>query len=225
VVSVERQTFPALIAAGALVMGYVDPAYWLDVGTPEAFVQGSCDLVLGRLESPALRGIPGIPGERLLLPGGEVAGGSSVGGGTVISPGAVVEAGATVTTSVIFEGARVGPGAVVANSVLGKDVRVGAGAVLDGAVIGDGASVAGGNELRAGIRVWPGVELGPTAIRFSTDARLCSLAFGQLRRSLAVFVRGTTPGEPFGRGAARSQPPRDTVRPLGAGRLTGWRRD
>jgi mannose-1-phosphate guanylyltransferase len=42
--------------------------------------------------------------------------------------------------------------------------------VLDRAVIGDGASVAEGNELRAGIRVWPGVELGPTAIRFSTDA-------------------------------------------------------
>jgi mannose-1-phosphate guanylyltransferase len=170
VVSVERQTFPALIAAGAVIMGYVEQAYWLDVGTPEAFIQGSCDLVLGRLASPALRGTAGVPGERLVLPGASVAPGASVRGGSVISPGAVVADGATVTGSVIFEGARIGPGAAVSSSVLGAGVRVGAGAALDGAVIGDGASVATGNELRAGIRVWPGVELGPTSIRFSTDA-------------------------------------------------------
>lgn len=170
VTSVERDTFPALIGAGAVVMGYVEQAYWLDVGTPEAFIQGSCDLVLGRLESPALRGRPGIPGERLLLECGSVDAAASVGGGTVVSPGAVVEAGATVTGSVIFDGARVGPGAVITASVLGRDVRIGAGAVLDRAVIGDGASVASGNELRAGIRIWPGTDLGPTSVRFSTDA-------------------------------------------------------
>lgn len=170
VTSVERQTFPSLIASGALVMGHVDASYWLDVGTPGAFVRGSCDLVLGRLVSPALRGVPGIPGERLLLDGATVDPAASVAGGTVIAPGAVVEAGAEVTGSVIFGGARVGPGAVVTGSVLGRGVRIGAGVVVDEAVIGDGASVAGGNELRGGLRLWPGVELGPTAVRFSTDA-------------------------------------------------------
>ena len=170
VISVERQTFPALIAADAVIMGYIEDAYWLDVGTPEAFVQGSRDLVLGRLASPALAGMPGVPGERLLLPGAEVDAGASVNGGTVVAPGAVVAAGATVTGSVIFEGARVGPGAAVSGSVLGRGAHIGAGVVLDQAVIGDGASVASGNELRAGARVWPGVELGPTSVRFSTDA-------------------------------------------------------
>ena len=56
VVSVERETFPGLIESGQVVMGYVDNSYWLDVGTPEAFVRGSCDLVLGRLTSPAVPG-------------------------------------------------------------------------------------------------------------------------------------------------------------------------
>jgi mannose-1-phosphate guanylyltransferase len=37
-------------------------------------------------------------------------------------------------------------------------------------VIGAGADVGGGNELVSGIRVWPGVRLEGTAIRFSTDA-------------------------------------------------------
>lgn len=37
-VSVERETFPGLLEAGAHVHGFVDASYWLDVGTPEAFV-------------------------------------------------------------------------------------------------------------------------------------------------------------------------------------------
>ena len=83
VVSVERETFPGLIAAGDLVLGYVDTAYWLDVGTPEAFVQGSCDLVLGELASTAL---PGPSGPALLLPGAVVGPGAKVGGGTTWGP-------------------------------------------------------------------------------------------------------------------------------------------
>ena len=169
VTSVERETFPALIAAGAVVMGYVEDAYWLDVGTPDAFVQGSCDLVLGRMASPALAGIAGLPGERLLLEGAVVDPGASVTGGTVAGAGSVIETGAQVSRSVLFDGAQVGPGALVTDSVLGRSARVGPGVVLDRAVLGDGASVAQGNELRAGARVWPGVELGPTSVRFSTD--------------------------------------------------------
>jgi mannose-1-phosphate guanylyltransferase len=169
VVSVERETFPALIEAGAVVMGHVDTAYWLDVGTPDAFVKGSCDLVLGRMTSPALRRVAGLPGQRLLLEGAVVEPGASVDGGTVAGAVSVIEAGAQVTGSVLFDGARVGRGALVRDSVLGLGARVGPGAVLERAVLGDGASVAEGNELRAGVRIWPGVELGPTSVRFSTD--------------------------------------------------------
>jgi mannose-1-phosphate guanylyltransferase len=168
VVSVERETFPALIADDAVVMGYLDTSYWLDVGTPEAFVQGSRDLVLGRLASPALT--PGeVPGEALLLDGAQVGPGAWVGGGTVVGAGSVIEAGARVDGSVLFDGVRVGAGARVSASVLGRGVQIGASAVLDEAVVGDGACVASGNELRAGMRVWPGVDLGPTSVRFSTD--------------------------------------------------------
>jgi mannose-1-phosphate guanylyltransferase len=169
VTSVERETFPGLISAGAVVMSYVDRSYWLDVGTPEAFVQGSCDLVMGRLESPAMRGMPGVPGETLLLDGAVVDPGASVSAGTVVGAGSVIEPGARVSGSVLFGDSHVGSGAVVSGSVLGRGVRIGAGAVVDRAVIADGARVDGGNELRAGMRVWPGVQLGPTSVRFSTD--------------------------------------------------------
>jgi mannose-1-phosphate guanylyltransferase len=165
-VSVERETFPGLIEAGELVMGYHEAAYWLDVGTPQTFVQGSCDLVLGRLPAPA---VPGPAGPSLLLEGASVAADAAVSGGTVVGAGATVAAGATVSGSVLFDGAAVGEGAVVRDSIVGRGAVVAAGAVLDEAVIGDGAFIGSGNELARGIRVWPEVRLEPTSIRFSSD--------------------------------------------------------
>jgi mannose-1-phosphate guanylyltransferase len=147
-------------------MGYHESAYWLDVGTPQAFVRGSCDLVLGRLPAPA---VPGPPGPALLLAGASVAPDASVSGGSVVGEGASVEAGATVFGSVLFSGAAVGEGAVVRDSIVGHGAVVAPGAVLDDAVIGDGAFIGPGNELARGLRVWPGVRLEPTSVRFSSD--------------------------------------------------------
>lgn len=166
-VSAEYEIFPALLAEGATIAGYVDAAYWLDVGTPETFVQGSRDLVLGRVESPALGCRPGAA---LLLPGSSAAADAVVCGGTTVGAGSVVGPGARVEGSVLFDGVEVGSGASVRGSALARGVRVGDGAVLEGAVVGEGSVIGSGNELRNGARVWPGVELGPAAIRFSTDA-------------------------------------------------------
>ncbi|HEX9032492.1 MAG TPA: NDP-sugar synthase [Streptosporangiaceae bacterium] len=167
VLSVERETFPGLIEAGETVMGYLESAYWLDVGTPEAFVQGSCDLVRGELTSPA---VPGECGDALLLPGVVADPSARITGGTAVGAGSTVGAGAAVDCSVVFDGVTIGAGASVVASVVGAGARIGEGAVLSGVVIGAGADIGGGNELREGARVWPGVRLDGTAIRFSTDA-------------------------------------------------------
>jgi mannose-1-phosphate guanylyltransferase len=167
VVSVERETFPQLISSGELVLGYAENAYWLDVGTPEAFVQGSCDVVLGRVDTGAC---PGAPGEFLVLERASVAAGARLSAGTTVGRGAVVEDGAVVSGSVIFDGAAVGAGAVVRNSIVGRDATIADGAVLDGVVVGDGAYVGTGNELARGLRLWPGTRLEPGTVRFSSDA-------------------------------------------------------
>ena len=167
VLSVERDTFPGMIAAGRVVMGYLESSYWLDVGTPEAFVRGSCDLVLGALASPA---VPGSCGAALLLSGAVVDPSAQLSGGTVVGAGSTVGAGASVHGSVLFDQVTVGAGATVTDSVLGAGARIGDGAVLHGVIVGAGAEVGGGNELLHGLRVWPGVRLDGTAIRFSADA-------------------------------------------------------
>lgn len=165
-VSVERETFPGLLAGEALLVGHVDSSYWLDLGTPAAFVRGSCDIVLGAVESSAM---PGPPGPSLVLDGAEVADDAVLEGGTVIGRGARVGRGAVVSGSVVFDGAVVGAGARVHDSVVGRSASVGASTVLDGAVIGDDARIGARNELLAGVRVFPGCELGDGAVRFSSD--------------------------------------------------------
>lgn len=165
-VSVERETFPGLLADGATVTGVVDPGYWLDLGTPLSFVQGSCDLVLGTAPSPA---VPST-GERLVLPGAEVDLRAKVDGGSVIGRGAVVGADAVVTGAVVFDGAEIAEGANVSDSIVGAGAVIGAGTVLRGAVIGDGAVIGRGNELLDGVRVWPGAHLADGSVRFSSDS-------------------------------------------------------
>jgi mannose-1-phosphate guanylyltransferase len=166
VISVERDTFPELLDKGAVLQGYTDNSYWLDLGTPQAFVRGSCDLVLGRVESSAL---PGPVGEALLLPGARVAYDAHVDGGTTVGAHAVVENGAYVRRSVIFDEAVIGVSARIANSVIGRGAQIGEGTVLDGVVVGDGARIGAGNELLTGARVFPGAVLGDNAVRFSSD--------------------------------------------------------
>lgn len=164
-VSVERQTFPALLASGARVNGVVDDGYWLDLGTPLAFVQGSRDLVLGRAPSPA---VPQT-GESLVLAGARVAPTATLTGGTTIGRNAIVGDGAVVDGSVVFDGARIEAGARVTGSIVGAGAWIGEDAVLDGAVIGDNAVIGAGNELLEGVRVWPGRQLADCSVRFSSD--------------------------------------------------------
>ncbi|MFF3565962.1 sugar phosphate nucleotidyltransferase [Streptomyces sp. NPDC002574] len=165
-VSVERETFPGLLAAGAHLQGMVDSTYWLDLGTPHAFVRGSADLVLGRAPSPA---VPGRCGERLVLEGARVADDAKLTAGTSVSAGAVIGSGAVVEGSTVLAGAVVRPGAIITDSLIGAGAVIGERTVLDTAVIGDAARIGADNELRYGARVWCGAVIPDGALRFSSD--------------------------------------------------------
>ncbi|MGR6970805.1 sugar phosphate nucleotidyltransferase [Streptomyces cynarae] len=165
-VSVERETFPDLLAAGAHLQGMVDSTYWLDLGTPAAFVRGSADLVLGRAPSPA---VPGRCGDRLILPTASVASDAKLTDGTVVGEGAFIGEGARISGSTVLSGAVVEPGAVITDSLIGTRSRIGERSIVTGAVIGDGAVVGADNELREGVRVWCDARIPAGAVRFSSD--------------------------------------------------------
>ncbi len=137
-VSVERRTFPDLVAAGTLY-ALATGAYWLDTGTPQAYLQAHADLLSG------VRGGPPAPGARRVAEGLWVLGDAVVDGtageGTLLGPGVTVAAGATVRASYLAAGVTVAAGASVTGSVVLDGASVGAGAVVDCSVVGPGASV------------------------------------------------------------------------------------
>lgn len=148
-VSVERETFPELVAGGAVVVGYVETAYWRDVGSPQALVAASRDVVAGLAPSGAF--VAASSTEALVLPGALVQG--TVGGGSTVLAGAHVAAGAVVEGSIVMAGAFVGAGAVVRDSVVGPGARVGQEALLEDVTVGDEAEVAPGSTPEPGSRV------------------------------------------------------------------------
>ena len=165
-VSVERETFPGLLIAGAHIQGHVDTSYWRDLGRPADFVAGSADLVQGFAPSPVL---PGPVGEYLVLAGASVDPSAVLTGGSTVGVGCVVGAGALIDGSVLLDGARIGAGAQVRSSVIGAGASVGTDAVLADAVIGDRAQIGARVELLAGARVWPDAVLADGSVRFSSD--------------------------------------------------------
>ncbi len=164
-VSVEREVFPELLAKGAVVIGVVDDGYWLDLGTPLAFVRGSCDLVTGAAPSPAVAN----PGDALVLDGAVLAPDVLLGGGVTIGRGVKVGPGAVINGSVVFDEAQIAQGAQISGSVIGRGATVGRDVVLSGVVVGDNAVIGASCELLDGVRVFPGMELAPESVRFSSD--------------------------------------------------------
>lgn len=163
-VSVEYELFPKFLAESVPILGYVDSAYWLDVGTPAAFVQCCSDLTLGRVVSPAMP-VQGVPA--LIAPAAEVQPEARVEGGSTIGDGARVASAAVVDASVVMDGAVIAEGARVTRSVVGRGAEIGPGVVVEDAIVGDEAVIEEGNELRDGVRIWPRSVISKMSVRFS----------------------------------------------------------
>jgi NDP-sugar pyrophosphorylase family protein len=153
--SIERAFFPALLKRGDRVMAHVHRGYWIDIGTPEKYLQTHRDILGGRfrvaLDGQAHAG--GWVHRDAVVEGAELTGPFYIGPGCRLAPGARIGPGAVLTESV-----RVAEGAEVGDSVLWTGTEIGAGARLDGVLAA--ASVRVGREARVG----PGTVLGEAAV-------------------------------------------------------------
>lgn len=181
-VSIEREVFPQLCEEGS-VYGLALPGYWLDVGTPESYLEAHRDVLersfrtdvgeaLGSdftlihpeaVVDPAARLIPPVYiGAGAVLEAGARAGSlAAVGAGARLGPGVVVE------NAVVGAGARVGDNSSVVGSLVGEDALLGPDCELAGmSVVGPGAGVGDGNLLDHGLRIGAGQEIPPGALSF-----------------------------------------------------------
>ncbi|APT93104.1 GDP-mannose pyrophosphorylase [Corynebacterium phocae] len=167
VVSVERETFPQLLEEGAQVFGHVDNSYWRDMGKPADFIHGSADIVRGIAPSPLLEG---KTGEAFVDPSAGIADGVLLLSGTSVGRGTEIRAGVRLDGTVVFDGVTIEPGAEIKDSIIASGVHIGANTRISGCVIGEGASIGARCELLDGLRIFPGVAIPDSGLRFSPDA-------------------------------------------------------
>jgi mannose-1-phosphate guanylyltransferase len=135
-VSIEREVFPRLIGNG--LYGIRLDGYWIDIGTPDRYLEANFDILEGRVKTVMTDRLdePKLVGE-----GCEISDDADVRSPSVIGRDSRVEAGAVIERSVLLDGCVVEAGATVSNSILSAAVTVEAGAELKGAVVGEGERV------------------------------------------------------------------------------------
>lgn len=130
-VSIERETFPALVAEGGLY-AMASGADWLDAGTPETYLAANLERGASDRRPPGAHATASVEGS--VVAQEAVLGAGAVVRGSVVLGAAEIGAGAVVKGSIVGPGATVGDHATVKGlTVLGAGVVVPAASVLDGA--------------------------------------------------------------------------------------------
>ena len=153
-VSFEREVFPRLVGNG--LYGWHAEGYWVDIGTPDRYLDATYDLLSGRVQSR----LPPRDETGSLLYEGSLTSGAHIGPQTVLGRHCVVGTDSTVERSVLHDRAVLGADCVVRESVMAERARVGEASELRaGTLIGAGASVGTGAVVGEGARVDPGARV------------------------------------------------------------------
>jgi mannose-1-phosphate guanylyltransferase len=178
-ISIERDVFPSLVGRG--LFGFAAEGYWIDIGTPERYLQGTFDILEANVRTDvgtALEEARGVLADgarvdgRAVAPavigkGSTVAASATVGGRAVLGAGVTVGPGSHIEDAVLLDGVSVGAFTRIRSAIIGASAVIGDQCLIDsGAVVGADVKLGAGNVLSAGARIFPGVELPEGAIRF-----------------------------------------------------------
>ena len=178
-VSIEGEIWPALTGHG--LYGFPSESYWLDIGTPARYLQGTFDILEGNVRTAVAERLGGdwlevgegarvggrVVPPALLGANSELAEGARVGPLVVLGERVSVGRGCAIERSVVLDGASVGEGCELRDCIVGPGAVVGSGSEISGgAVIGEGVRIGAENVLTRGVRIFPGVELPDRGIAF-----------------------------------------------------------
>jgi mannose-1-phosphate guanylyltransferase len=150
-VSFELEVFPSLVGNG--LYGYDAAGYWIDIGTPERYLEATWDLLADRVHST----LPPRDETGSLVYANCLLSGAHVGPQSVLGHHCSVGTDARVERSVLHERVHVGADAAVVESVLADGVRVGERARIGPrAIVGAGAIIEADAVLPSDARVEPG---------------------------------------------------------------------
>ncbi len=179
--SFERGVFPRLVGKG--LYGYSSECYWMDIGTPEKYLQAHYDILEKSVETSVsdcldqdfvcVQGkIDLKTGAKIVPPviigeGTVIEAGARVGRMAVIGPGCTISAGCVVEDSIVQENCTLEREARVRGSIIGAGASIGAGTLVDGgAIVGGNSKVGGDNILTNHIRIYPDTTVKAGTIKF-----------------------------------------------------------
>ncbi|MCW3063975.1 MAG: Nucleotidyl transferase, partial [Solirubrobacterales bacterium] len=151
--SIEREIFPNLIGRG--LYGFPADGYWLDIGTPERYLQATFDILDGAVTTKVgdrmgegFRALGAdVDAQGRIIPPALVERGATVGSGAIVGPLVVLGDHASigphtrVERSVVLAGAEVGAHCTLSGCVVAPGVRIGDHCtVADGVVLGEGVT-------------------------------------------------------------------------------------
>jgi mannose-1-phosphate guanylyltransferase len=178
-VSIEREVWPQLVGDG--LYGFPSESYWLDIGTPARYLQGTFDILEGKVKTAvgerlgdgylAVASSARVEGRvippAVLDPGCHVAEDAQVGSLVVLGPGVQVDRGTIIERAVVLNGAEIGPHCTLRDCIVSAGVRIGANTqITGGAVLGEGVTIGDDNVITRGARIFPNVKLPDGAIKF-----------------------------------------------------------
>ena len=164
--------FPALMALGEPIYGYVAEGYWSDIGTLEQLRQAHWDMLDGKVNLPVTgnqirdgiwvgQGADIAPDARLEAPCwlGEdvhINKGARIGPYAVLSNNTEVERHATVNHSIVMRNSFIGEASDLRNALVARNNIIEARCDLrDDVVLGAGCRLGAGVIIKAGVLVWP----------------------------------------------------------------------
>ena len=153
-VSIEREIFPELVGDG--LYGYLAAGYWIDIGTPRRYLEGTWDLLAGVIDSS----LPERDETGSLVYEGGLTSGAHIGPQAVVGHHCSVGSDSSVERAVLHDRVAVGADCTLRECIVAQGVRIGDGAeVRGGAVVGKDAQIAAGAVVEEDARVQPGEEV------------------------------------------------------------------
>ena len=177
--SIERDVFPRLVGNG--LYGHVAEGYWLDIGTPERYLEGTFDILEGTVHTEVQarlgNGFVAIADDvenagrvvpaAIVEQGCRIGADARIGGRVVLERGVSIGARSHVERAVVLQGAEIGEDCILRGCIIGGGVRVGNRCHIEGlAVLGEGVTIGDDNVITNGARIFPGVTIPDGGIKF-----------------------------------------------------------
>ena len=155
VVSVEREVFPNLLQNNYKVIGVVDESYWLDLGTPQAFIKGSSDLVKGEINTGLIKN----KSQYLLGENTKIDENVEILNGSFIGNNSSIGKNSKINNCVIGENVFIGESCVITSSIIANGSRIGDSCEILDSVIADNVEISSGSSCKNDSRIWPDQKL------------------------------------------------------------------